>query len=339
VDKQLTREKQETLAAAIESGREIGLDWALVESGRGKGEIRADARIRLRLGGKVTVYDAEVKRSLRPETLGVLLQRLAAREGKSLLVADHVTPPLAETLKERGVEFIDAAGNAYINSPPRYVWVVGRRPRMSAYTRVAAGRAFQPSGLKVLFALLCRPNLAARPYREIAPLAGVAHGTVGWVMPDLEEQGFLAEVKGVRRLMNEESLTDRWVEAYAQTLRPRLLLDRFRSKSLNWATDRDAQEFDMLLGGEPAAQLLTGHLQPETATLYADRLDSRFIFNHRLERDPRGGVEILRRFWKFEGERSGMTPTLLIYADLLAIGDARCLETAELIREKFLARS
>ena len=38
--------------------------------------------------------------------------------GNPLLVADHVTPPLADALRAQGVEFIDAAGNAFLNQPP-----------------------------------------------------------------------------------------------------------------------------------------------------------------------------------------------------------------------------
>jgi hypothetical protein len=33
-----------------------------------------------------------------------------------------------------------------------------------------------------------------------------------------------------------------------------------------------------------------------------------------------------------------LTPSLLVYADLLAIGDARCLETAQLLRGELLTR-
>ena len=44
------------------------------------------------------------------------------------------------------------------------------------------------------------------------------------------------------------------------------------------------------------------------------------------------------QFWTFPGEEPHLTPTLLVYADLLASGDARCLETAQLLRGPLLAR-
>jgi hypothetical protein len=48
-------------------------------------------------------------------------------------------------------------------------------------------------------------------------------------------------------------------------------------------------------------------------------------------------VEILRRFWQFGNPDPELAPTLLVYADLLAIGDARCLETAKLLYDQILA--
>lgn len=46
----------------------------------------------------------------------------------------------------------------------------------------------------------------------------------------------------------------------------------------------------------------------------------------------------LFRTYTFPGEEPHLVPTLLVYADLLAIGDARCLETAQLLRGQLLAR-
>ncbi len=56
-----------------------------------------------------------------------------------------------------------------------------------------------------------------------------------------------------------------------------------------------------------------------------------------MKTDPNGEVEILRRFWQFKKPESALAPTLLVYADLLAIGDARCLETAKLFYDQILA--
>ena len=80
------------------------------------------------------------------------------------------------------------------------------------------------------------------------------------------------------------------------------------------------------------------HLRPGTATFYGNRIDPRLLLEQRLRPNVEGNVEILRRFWAFEDDKPGLVPTLLIYADLLAIGDARCLEAAKLLYEPILDR-
>jgi hypothetical protein len=329
--------EQRLVAEAAKAMEALGLRFRVLRQEVGNDDRRADATIDLRLGRHRLRYVAEVKRGLRPATLGAVIHQLRARGGTPLLVADHVTPPLADALRAQGVEFIDAAGNAFLNHPPLLVLVKGQRPagREAARDR---GRAFQATGLQVLFALLARPELVARPYREIAVAAGVAHGTVGWVMAELPGLGYVAKVGGRRRLINGERLMDRWTEAYARTLRPRLFLGRFRGdlKVLLNRTGRWPE--GLLIGGELAAARLTRHLRGGTATFYAQAIDPKLVLKLVLKADGGGNVDFRRRFWVFKGEDPQLTPTLLVYADLLAIGDARCLETAQVLRGQLLAR-
>jgi hypothetical protein len=53
-----------------------------------------------------------------------------------------------------------------------------------------------------------------------------------------------------------------------------------------------------------------------------------------------GDVEILERFWKTEAEKQPeeLAPPLLVYADLLATGNQRNLETAKMIYEQNIVR-
>lgn len=329
--------EQRLLAHAVKAVEPLGLRFRVLRQEARAADHRAQATIGLRFGGRRLRYIAEVKRGLRPATLGAVIHQLRARTGNPLLVTDHVTPPLADALRAQGVEFIDAAGNAFLNRPPLLVFVKGQRPTEEglAFER---GRAFQATGLQVLFALLARPELVNRPYREIAAAAGVAHGTVGWVMAELPGLGNLAEVGGRRRLINGDRLLDRWTEAYARTLRPRLLLGRFRGDMGALHARTPEWPRDLLIGGELAAARLTRHLRPGTATFYAQAIDPKTLLKLVLNADTEGNVEFRRRFWGFPGEEPQLAPTLLVYADLLAIGDARCLETAQLLRGQLLAR-
>jgi len=322
---------------ALAAVRQLGID-AEVERRQPKlGRAQADALIRVRHGDQEILYAAEVKRGLRPAFLGAVLQQLERLGEQVLLVTDYVTPPLADELRARRVAFIDTAGNAYLDRPPLLVWVKGQRPAKRAAAQTA-GRAFQASGLQVVFALLCHPEQVDLPYREIAKRAGVAHGTVGWVMAELPKLGFVAEVGGKRRLLQPERLLQQWVEAYARTLRAKLILGRFKAEKLDWWETVDPLRYGLIMGGEGAAARLTRYLRPGTLTFYGEKAEPRFLLDHRLRTDPAGEVEILRRFWGFDNDDPALTPTLLVYADLLAIGDARCLETAKRLYDGILAR-
>lgn len=148
----------------------------------------------------------------------------SASGGPRLLIADHITPPVAQRLHEQGVPFLDAAGNAYLEQPGLLVWVVGHEPAAPA---VACSRARLPAhrsagGVRAAVQSGCR-----RPAcRELAAMAGVAHGTVGWLIAETQREGFLADLDGrhsTRRLFERDRLITQWADAYARVLRPRLL--------------------------------------------------------------------------------------------------------------------
>jgi hypothetical protein len=299
----------------------------------------ADTRLCLRWSGGRALYRVEAKRGLRPSTLGAVALRLKELGPDALLVTDHVSPPLAERLRDLGIQFIDTAGNAFLTRPALLILVKGERPPERLHSS-GPSRAFKASGLRVLFALLSVPGLAGQPYRAIADQAGVAHGTVGWVMAELTQLGFLAEIGGQRRLLQPERLRRQWVEAYARTLRPKLLLRIFQAPSIRWWHELDFAQDGLVLGGEAAAARITGIIEPQMVTLYGTKAASlRFMTKQPMRSAPDGNVEILSKFWGFEQAPPELAPPLLIYADLLATGDARCLEAAQAMEGRLLDRS
>lgn len=215
--------------------------------------------------------------------------------------------------------------------------MTGERPEHRLADPRTRGRAFAPTGLKVLLTLLCHPELIDRPYRDIAAVAGVAHGTVGWIIPELEVLGFIGKIKGKRRLLNPGTLLGQWADAYLRVLRHRLRLGVYYAPTLDWWKTVQPRKYGLTLGGEAAAARITDYLRPATVTLYGAKAEPRFLVDYQLR--PKGvcEVEILRRFWNFD-EDAELAPLPIIYADLVRAGDARCLETAELIREEFIAR-
>ncbi len=299
----------------------------------------ADILVRI---GEEEPFLAVCKPTLTPTTLGPALAEIRKLPQHGVLVARHVTPPMAERLRNYDVPFLDTAGNAYVRTPRLLILVSGRKPPGKTPNEQPV-RAFRATGLKVVFVLLCRPELVAAPYRKIAEAAGVALGAVTPVFRDLERLGFLRVTKARGRgLERQAELLDAWVEGYLRDLRPRLHPRRFRVARPRWWEDEDWAELAVWLGGEPAAALLTKRLIPQDAVLYDGDGFAELARRIRPARDERGNLEVLDKFWNFEVLPAGphhprLAPPLLVYADLVATGDARNLEAAEVIRERFLA--
>ncbi len=87
------------------------------------------------------------------------------------------------------------------------------------------------------------------------------------------------------------------------------------------------------------------HLRPEVLTLHASETPARLILDHRLRNAEPNAVaylvEMRKRFWGELPQADApvnIVPPPLVYADLLATGDGRCIETAELVYDQHLAR-
>lgn len=262
---------------------------------------------------------------------------------RQLIVAYHMPADLARKLKEAEIPFLDAAGNAYLAEPGFFLLVTGcpPPPGLEMPTPVRPPRLFNPTGLKVLFVLLARPDYVNRPYREIAHAAGVALGTVSGVIRDLERLGYLTDFgKDGKRLRQWEKLIDEWTGAYARQLVRRHAVRHFRAENPGWWKTADLKPFDALWGGDVAADRLTGYLKPGEITVYAKGSPGRLLQAQRMRADPQGDVAIVEAFWNFPPTEAEVdtVPPLLVYADLMSTGDARAVETARLIHERYLVR-
>jgi hypothetical protein len=303
------------------------------------GKDQADAEIRIRNpAGEVDLL-AEIKVRLTPDTFGPAVSRLRRHGSAAVLITDYVSPALADRLREQEVFFLDAAGNAFLSHSGLYVWVTGRRNPIADQQTKERVRAFQPSGLKLIFALLSQPELVEADYRTLAKITDTALGTVHLVLRDLVAENYVHRIGRTRRiLLRPKELLDTWVQPFVRDLRPRLLLGRFATSNTDWWQQVDICKYDSLWGGEPAGATLTGFLKPGTLTIYADKLPATLLVHQRLTRDEKGRVEILKKFWSFSESNAaeGLVPPILAYADLLAIGDARTLETAERLFEEHI---
>jgi hypothetical protein len=301
-----------------------------------------DAAVRISADDFGQEFYVLIKRRLMNDSLGYVISVLREmRPRRGVLVTSHVSPRQAEKLRLAGTQFLDAAGNAYLNDPPLYVLITGRRPA-EPLPKGKPTRAFTMTGVKMLFTLLCNPKLVGRTYREIAAEASVSLGAVAQVLDDMKKAGHLLETgTGARRLLKREELVRRWVEAYAERLRPKLLLGRYSNNKPDWWKEARPGRDGACWGGEVAAAKITRYLKPQVKTIYAPTKMAALQVKFGLKPDDRGDTEILKKFWAFNDKSPypDTAPALLVYADLVASGDDRNIETARIIYDRYLDRS
>jgi hypothetical protein len=301
-----------------------------------------DAVIEIEVHGRKHKFGAEAKVGVRAEML-IQTKALWPREQQPrfLVVAPYITNYLAEKCREINLPFLDAAGNAYLEDDDLFVFVTGQK-RNTDLAPVRTNRTDTTAGLRVLFAILCRPQLLNAPYRELATTAKVALGTIGPVIKDLETRKRIATFGTTlpkRRLLDAKLLLQEWVTFYPATLRPKLQPRRFRAQNREWAQQTNLTPFGAYWGGEVAADRLTHYLKPEMLTVYTLHNPTKLMTEFRLRADVNGDVEILNAFWDetLITGTADVVPPILAYADLMATTDARNLEAARLIYEQHIA--
>jgi hypothetical protein len=315
--------------ASVESNAHEGIDWIAVISD----------------GTKRWRFSVEVKGQVSSHTFGSAIAAVSQRNrehGPTALVASYINSVQAEKLRGLGIEFFDAAGNVFLKQKGLHVFVTGRKARDVKAPEARRARAFNATGSRFVFALLCHPGLENKPYRQLAKESGISLGAVNWIMSDLKSLGYLVDngPRG-RRLPNRKELLKRWVSAYPEQLRPKLTIDRFRREGgREWwqKADLPPQAF---WGGEIGAAIITRHLRPEAVTIYTETNLARLQAQYGLRRDSKGEIELLRKFWVFDDwqkKEEHVVPSVLIYADLLRTADDRNLETAKILYDRYIAR-
>jgi len=289
--------------------------------------------------GKQQFY-VEVKGEVRQPMLKHLLDQFGKEKDRWLLVAKYIPGPFKEELKKNGINYLEATGNCYINTGNIYLYINGREVKPVRQT--AEGKLWNASGLKLLFVLLQDPQLIAATYRNLADLAGIALGSIGPLMEELRRDGYIKEQHpdGGEALVDRDRLLARWTELYPLFLRPKLITGSFRFLAQRpgdvW---RSPQPEGVYWGGEPAGDLYTNQLVPETFVIYTTRQANDLVKILKIVPDEKGNIAVLRKFWKdWPGSRSvqGAVPPLLVYADLIDGSDSRRWEIAEKLKSSYL---
>jgi len=304
--------------------------------------VRPDALVEINAPKQAEQFAVEIKNVDRFETLHQL-RALWPRQAKPplLIAAPYITPQMAERCRDMDLYFADTAGNLYLKAPGLHLYVTGRRRPPDLIT-AEIGRITNPAGLRVVFALLCQPELLNATYRQIGAAARVALGTIGPVIKELEARKHITPaVEGARaprrRFLDTPRLVQEWVALYPAVLRPKLNLRRFKAQHPGWTEGLNLEPHHAYWGGEVAANRLLHQLVPETATIYARQTQKQLIAENKLRADINGNVEILDVFWNAPFLTLGdVVPPILAYADLTATTDGRNLEAARMIYDQYV---
>jgi len=282
----------------------------------------------------------EAKRSfLTRSTVNQLLawvkQVRAAKPRHVILLARHIPRPVAERLIDAKVNFADDVGNIHLALGDRYNWTVVGKP---ASEPVSERRPISAAQLQLLFQFVTHPESANWPVRRLELAAGISKSRAAQARQQLVAEGLLTRKGKDYQLGPKNLLAERLSFGYAQVLRPKLVVGRFRfgekTAEMFLARLRNSTPSGLryALTGGPAIDLLQHFYRGPEVPMFLEPSSRRMTQELRLLPDSEGPVTLLRAFgetvfWQ-ERDNHMLAPPWLIYAELLYSNDPRAHEAA-----------
>ncbi len=309
---------------------------------------RADAILQIELpDGATRDVAVEVKRTNLTYALAQALRSRVERVHpyRLLVVAPKITPGVGEALAERGINYVDAAGNCRINIDDRYFAAIeGRRPDLKETPR---GRGLGAAGYQVLFAILAWPDAAQATVRELARHAGVALGTVTTILRKLEAEGLLLRGRPGVTIHDRQAILERWVHGYRDQVRPKWLIGRYRTadqdpeileRRIAQAIGIAQPELAWAWGGGAGAMRITRFFRGLETVLCVTGPARDLPKELKALPDPTGPLVLLDVPTELflAGPEDHVAHPLLLYTQLLATHDERAQEAAEELHERYL---
>lgn len=245
-----------------------------------------------------------------------------------MLISNFIPPSMADKLFNEDINVLDAAGNARIKSENLFIRISGEKSTRM-YSKEKATKAFNETGLKLVFYLLLDDGNVNLTYRELSERTQLSLGAIKNVFEELKSKNFILVSKKGRFLKRKSDLIDLWQINYNMYLKPKLLLKRYtftnRSDRGKWKDI--ALPSGMFWGGEAASFMVNEFLHPEYFDIYTEHNSQALLKTGLFIPAENGEVRVYQKFWT-DNSMSNIVPKLLIYADLMGSGDSRCLEAA-----------
>ena len=271
---------------------------------------------------------------------GLIAQAGRADRKPFILFTLSVPRKIGRYLGERGINYVDQAGNCRLHINTDFVAVIeGQTPIRPA----AAGRGIAIPGYRVLFTILASPELLNSPVRTLADAAAVSKTTAAETIARLVREGLVGPVERQRRIMDPKALLNRWMIGY-EIVRPRLIVGRYRTQDANPAALEERLEKYLgesivwAWGGGAAAMRISKHYRGEETVLHVCNPDN--DLPRRLRALPANdGPLILQNTpnrTAFEGVAPRTVHPLLVTAELMASANPRAREAAFEIWEGYI---
>ncbi|MES2456301.1 MAG: type IV toxin-antitoxin system AbiEi family antitoxin [Bacteroidota bacterium] len=266
---------------------------------------------------------------------------------KVLVLAPIVYPKIALELIEQDINFLDIAGNIYLNEGDIYVLRSGTKPKANKPEK-SKSRLFSEAGLKMLFGVLNNPEFINLTYRDMAAAVNISAASISIIMSEMRQSNYLHEGQNKRKIINsKKELLSRWVQAYKEQLKPKILIGYYTSKSLELLRNFkkiDVTEINVQWSGEAAANLYTNYLSPGKLSLFVTGENKKWMSALKLIRsDAKGEIEVLKFFWDKNHpifasniKLPHAVPLILAYAELITSNDSRNIDTAQRIFDEYI---
>jgi hypothetical protein len=320
-------------------------------------DFLADGQLFIKNAQGKAEYIYEIKSDVTRDTIdmviqyfGNLKQRLPYNT-RALLITHQLSDQTVDRLLEKEIEFVDATGNIYLNSPMNYVLV--RRPNHRETHNPST--EITSSTIQLIYLLLRDPGCLKLDKLEhkLAELAGMTVPTIQKHLTRLVDLNYLQRKRKGYKIVDYLQLFERWEIGYTEVLRPELLIGTFSRVNISVhdviATTQVLKlenNLKLLFGGELGAKMLIRDFGSPHMTLHLEMFKPSFLVNLGLKQDAQGDVILLKTFgmandcWSdpwMHGDFYQYVDPLLIHAELNLSYDDRVKTVAQQLFKQYIA--
>ena len=276
----------------------------------------------------------------------VLKKARPTKAAPIVVLAERMGPELRQTLLGHGLGYIDAAGNCHLELDGGRVVVHIEGKRGTPPT--PGSTTLRDAGYRVLFALLAQPELLEHSVREVEALANASRHAVAQLLARLREEGTLVRAGRSKHVFapgGKAACIDRFATGWADVLRNRLLVGRFRLRE----GDPEAVERTLLrvlqaervpfgFGGTAGAARLTNYHRGAETAIHADDWNAELSRQLGAVPDRQGPLVVFRTMGQLDLQSAvpATAHPLLVHAELARSPEPRAREAAAVVLERLL---